>query len=281
MAILLFFIIFCILFYIKGYGEIIKNIEEIIKSKKRNENENIEVKKKFENNGQNFNVGKIRTIKNRSKTNRINIITSNLSSSDIIELQKININKSSSFEKNNQNIFNDNNEIHLNEENIQFNKDNNYVDFEINSLTYEEAIKIDKRTFIQYYISLVKTKHLLVFSFFNRKDYNSNIIKKCLFFYSFALFYFVNALFFTDATMHKIYVDGGLFNFAYAIPQIIYSSIISSVINSLIRIISLSEKEIIKIKKDENYKKMLKDIPKIKKCLKIRFASFFIVCFIF
>ena len=281
MAILLFFIIFCILFYIKGYGEIIKNIEEIIKSKKRNENENIEVIKKFENNRQNFNVGKIRTIKNRSKTNRINIITSNLSSSDIIEFQKININKSSSFEKNNQNIFNDNNEIHLNEENIQFNKDNNYVDFEINSLTYEEAIKIDKRTFIQYYISLVKTKHLLVFSFFNRKDYNSNIIKKCLFFYSFALFYFVNALFFTDATMHKIYVDGGLFNFAYAIPQIIYSSIISSVINSLIRIISLSEKEIIKIKKDENYKKMLKDIPKIKKCLKIRFASFFIVCFIF
>ena len=66
-----------------------------------------------------------------------------------------------------------------------------------------------------------------------------------------------------------------------AIPQIIYSSIISSVINALIRIISLSEKEIIKIKKDENYKKMLKDIPKIKKCLKIRFASFFIVCFIF
>ena len=204
MAILLFFIIFCILFYIKGYGEIIKNIEEIIKSKKRNENENIEVIKKFENNGQNFNVGKIRTIKNRSKTNRINIITSNLSSSDIIELQKININKSSSFEKNNQNIFNDNNEIHLNEENIQFNKDNNYVDFEINSLTYKEAIKIDKRTFIQYYISLIKTKHLFVFSFFNRKDYNSNIIKKCLFFYSFALFYFVNALFFTDATMHKI-----------------------------------------------------------------------------
>ena len=35
-------------------------------------------------------------------------------------------------------------------------------DYELNSLSYEEAIKYDKRTFIQYYISLLRTKHPII-----------------------------------------------------------------------------------------------------------------------
>ena len=41
-----------------------------------------------------------------------------------------------------------------------------YKDDEINSLSYELAIQNDKRTYCLYYISLIKTKHSLVFSFF-------------------------------------------------------------------------------------------------------------------
>ena len=44
------------------------------------------------------------------------------------------------------------------------------------------------------------------------KDYNSMIIKIFLFSFSFGLYYSINALFFTDETMHKIYVDHGIYN---------------------------------------------------------------------
>ena len=48
--------------------------------------------------------------------------------------------------------------------------------------------------------------------------------------------------------MHKIYVDSGVFNLNYQLPQIIYSYLISSAINLIIEYLSLSENTIISIK---------------------------------
>ena len=152
------------------------------------------------------------------------------------------------------------------------------MDSEINSFSYEDALKSDKRTFCQYYISLLKTKHILI-SIFTNNNYNLNIIKLILFLYSFALLYFVNALFFTDDTMHKIYEDGGFFNLAYSLPQIVYSFIISTIINFFIKFLALSEDKIIQIKQKENIQPEV-DLPKTKKKIKIKFAFFFMLCLI-
>ena len=88
----------------------------------------------------------------------------------------------------------------------------------MNSLDYEEACKFDKRSFFQYYISLLKNKHLFLFSFYTYNDYNSRIIKIFLFFFNFGIFITINALFFNDKTIHKIYLDEGNYNFVYQIP---------------------------------------------------------------
>ena len=57
-----------------------------------------------------------------------------------------------------------------------------YNDDKINSLPYKLAIQHDKITYCQYYISLLRTKHSFLFSFYYSKDYNSKIIKIDLFF---------------------------------------------------------------------------------------------------
>ena len=56
-----------------------------------------------------------------------------------------------------------------------------YNDREMNEFTYEQALKYDKRNYIQYYFSLLKTKYILIFSFYTSNDYNSKIIKIDLF----------------------------------------------------------------------------------------------------
>ena len=89
-----------------------------------------------------------------------------------------------------------------NEENIL-----EYNDYELNSMTYKDALKFDKRTYIQYYFSLLRTNHILVFAFISSNDYNSRIIKICIFFFSFALYYTVNGLFFTDSKIHEIFYN--------------------------------------------------------------------------
>ena len=53
----------------------------------------------------------------------------------------------------------------------------NFSDIELNSMKYKKALIYDKRTFMQYYSSLLKKNHLVFFSFYCQKDYNPQIIK--------------------------------------------------------------------------------------------------------
>ena len=154
-------------------------------------------------------------------------------------------------------------------------------DYEINRLQYNDAIKYDRRNYMQYYWSLLKIGNLFLFSFMPNNDYNSMVIKICLFFFSFGLYYTVNALFFTDSTMNKIYEDNGEYHFIYQIPKILYSNLICTVINLIVRLLSLSEKDILKIKimrKNENLKQK---VEQLKKCLKIKFVFYYLISFLF
>ena len=118
---------------------------------------------------------------------------------------------------------------------------------------------------------------LIVFTFYTSNDYNSKAIKIILFLFSFSLYLTVNALFFNDTTIHKIYEDQGNFNLPYQIPQILYSTIITSFVNIIIKHFSLSEKKVLNIKNTkENINR-----AKILKYLIIKFIIFFILNFIF
>ena len=61
-------------------------------------------------------------------------------------------------------------------------------DQEINFLEYNKAIKIDKRTYFQYYFSLLKRRQLLLFAFFPNNDYNIIELKISLLLLSFSLY---------------------------------------------------------------------------------------------
>jgi len=156
-----------------------------------------------------------------------------------------------------------------------------YNDQEYNQLPYEKALKLDKRSFCLYYFSLLKTKHNLIFSFIYDNDYNSRIIKVDLFFISFTIYYTVNAFFFNDDTMHKIYKDKGKYQIVYQLPQIIYSSMISAVLNTLLKLLALSESDILELKQNKNRKGLNKRNKELNDKLQIKFLLFFIVSFIF
>ena len=197
--------------------------------------------------------------KNKSKNNEIEIYTKNkesLSSKKIFRIDK----------KGTQN-------------NISKYNMNNYNDEELNSLSYERAILIDKRTYCQYYCSLLRKRHLLLFTFSKVNDYNLVSVKISLFIISFSLYFIINAFFFSDKTMNRIYIDNGKYNLTYQIPQIIYSCLISSFINAILRSLSLSEKDILSVKNEKRLNNIVKRIEHIKKCLKVKSSIFYIISF--
>ena len=156
-----------------------------------------------------------------------------------------------------------------------------FNDYELYTLTYNEALKYDKRTFSQYYKSLLKAKHPILFSFIPVVDYNSMIIKVCLFFLSFSIYYVINALFINESTIHQIYEDNGEYNFAYSFPQIFYSFVISYIISSFIKYWILSERNIIQIRREPSLESAKNKIEKVKRDLTIKHILFFVISIIF
>ena len=91
---------------------------------------------------------------------------------------------------------------------------------------------------------------------------------------------FINTLFFNDYMMHKIYEDKGKFNFLYVLPQIIYSNIICSIVNFILKILVLSQKNVLEIKNEKKGNINGKVLTAIK-CIKIKCSCFFVFNFLY
>ena len=294
-----YIILFIMLIYIIGifvfvfieYKLVINKLEKIVKNIKNKKdakinlnkikkssnnignkkNKNIEIKIQKPKNNENFeNNNSKQRFKNMRKEIKIENKL-NIADSDIKNIDKNihrNNNDSKQKFKNKKKGINLENKINIGES-------------ELNIIDYSEAKKIDKRNYLEYYFSLIKTRHPLISAFYPNNDYNSMVIKICLFFFNFSLSLVINSLFFTDETMHKIYIDEGIFNFIYNLPKILYSTLISTIIDILIKKLALSEESILDLKKEKKLKEINDKAAKTKRKLIIKFILFFSICFIF
>ena len=102
-----------------------------------------------------------------------------------------------------------------------------------------------------------------------------------MFFVGFSIYYTVNALFYNDDTMHNIYVTNGSYGIEYQLPKIIYSTIISIALNSLLKLLALSNKKIIVFKRNKNKKNVNVRGAVLSYILKIKFIFYFLFSFLF
>ena len=94
----------------------------------------------------------------------------------------------------------------------------------------------------------------------------------------------MNVFFFSDDSMHRIYIDYGKYNFIQQIPQIIYSTTLSQILEVFLCYLSLTDKHFYQIKdlEGEDINKAI--IFKILRCIKYKmlgFFSFTLILFIF
>ena len=165
-------------------------------------------------------------------------------------------------------------DIQIKDEKTIIEKNKDLTEVEVNTLDYEIAVIVDKRTFCQYYLCLLKREHLIIFTFITADDFNLRQIKILLFIVSFSLYFTINAFFFYDETMDKIHEDNAIFDFIFQLPQIIHSSVISSVINIILQKLSIIEDKILDMKKEKDIETLKRKARKIKGCLKLKLTIF-------
>ena len=215
-------------------------MEKIVKKNKKN-------KQKIHGN----NINKIYIYKNKNKRESRYIYDKHISNKNLLnEIDSKKNSKIKNINKNTQEIL------------------KKYIDEEINGFSYEIALRIDKRTYCQYYESLLKTQHNLICAIFNNNEIN-------LFIIGFTIEYAVNALFYNDDTMHKIYENKGDFNIETQIPIAIYSTFISTILNIPLNFLALSNDAILNFKYNNIKYNIIKQAKFLKKKLKIKFILYF------
>jgi len=263
-------IIECIIFFLRGFKLLRRKIDNIINLKFHNEIAKIRQKKKSAN--ENDTVPKFLFYK----------------SINVDDLPNNSNSKTNILKQENKNDNNDYKEVNLNDnenkKEIKIKRSKVFMfyenDFEINILPYELAIEDGQKTYWEYYFSLIRSKHLLVLTFYTYNDYNSKIIKISLILLIIGIHYFVNALFFGDSTIHKIFKDNKKYNAFILLPLIIYSIVISYVAEYIFKLITLTEKSVIEIKNQPTLKLSKDSEEAILKQITIKTIIFYSLDFI-
>jgi hypothetical protein len=154
-------------------------------------------------------------------------------------------------------------------------------------MEYDEAIKLDKRTFCRYFLDSIEEKQSFAYTFIASDPINTRMIKFILFSLNINLYFVVNGLFFSEEFISELYhIDEEKENFFSFIPRtidkIIYTTIVAIFIGYLTDFFFLNEDKIKGIFKREKDNKIIlkRSIALLIKEIQKRYISFIIMTFV-
>ena len=308
---LLFFIAYLAfmgLYFYKNISPFKTIISKIIQTNnKNNSNENLNIfnlqtnKKKKRQIG-NAKKDETNNLNPPKKSEKSNSEKSKEKENDIEVVKYKNKNKDENFEihsiKSGQNVHNKSKEnietenvLNINSKNDSENNENNKIlfrqkldNYELNKLDFINALLLDNRNFLTIYLSYMKREQLIWFTFISWDDYNIFYVKISRFLILLATEMTMNALLFSDKSVHKLYIEHGTYNFGESLPGIIYSILITHALEILLCYLSMIDihiYEIKSLKKSEQTTERINDILKMIKIKLIIFFSFGSLIFLF
>ena len=153
--------------------------------------------------------------------------------------------------------------------------------YDIQDLDYEEAIFIDKRGYLKMYWGFLVDTQIILGTFCTDNHLDLFVIKLSFFIFTFQISFFLNALFYTDEYISNAYHNDGVLDIISGLPKSIYSYIATLITTNLLRILSSSKSELIRlIKEKQIYKIYLNLIHKKLEKLRKKLIVYFILLFL-
>ena len=90
----------------------------------------------------------------------------------------------------------------------------------------------------------------------------------------------LNCLFFVHESMHRKYTIGEDFTFVQKIPQLVFTIIVSNIMEVVLCFLSITDVHYYEIKQFSNYKDNFKKVTNIFECIKRKLVTFFIFTFL-
>ena len=173
-----------------------------------------------------------------------------------IKNKKINKFKKSKFQIQNRAFIETNgkmNKSNINNDLIYLSKS----DDNLQELGYKSSLIYDKRSFMKMYFSFLKESQIILSTFCSKNYLDLFIIKLSFLTFNFQISFFLNALFYTEDYISETYHNDGVLNFISSLPKSIYSFMVAMIITNLLRMLSNSKSELMRIiirqRKTRNY----------------------------
>ena len=224
----------------------------------------------------------IMTIKNEEKNIKG---TSSLKSEALLKNTKFFSNPLEIFNNNNHtpNIIK-NNLIILNTEKNENNMDE-YFKKDLNELEYDDAIKLDKRNFFNFFCDRIKKKQMIVDTFCNKSNIIPISIKIILLLLNINLYFVINGLFYSEEYIFKLYhleeEDTFFSFFPRSINRFFYATLVSTIVGIILDCIFIEENKVkrILIRNKDDLLQLRYEISLIVKSIKTRYIIFINICF--
>ena len=120
-------------------------------------------------------------------------------------------------------------------------------DSDMQELDYEEAIILDKRSYLKMCWGYLIDSQIILGTFFINNNLDLFVIKLSFLVITFQTNFFLNALFYTDDYISDAYHNNGTLDFFSGLPKSIYSFIATLIITNILRMFSNSKNELMRV----------------------------------
>jgi len=162
---------------------------------------------------------------------------------------------------------------------------NEYLKPDYDDLDFDSALKLDKRTFCEFYIDKLIEKQILIDTFYNKDNLRPRSIKILLFLLNINLYLVVNGLFFSEEYISDLYFSNEKETFFSFFPRSIgrffYATLVGVIIGFIMDCIFVDEKKVKRIflREKDNSMQLRYEISLVVREINKRYIIFIVICF--
>ena len=159
-----------------------------------------------------------------------------------------------------------------------------YLKRDIDEMEYDDAIKLDKRTFCEFFDKKLKEKQIIMNTFYYNEKLRPKSIKIILFLLNIDLYFVINGLFFNEEYISQLFNSNEketFFSFlSRSISRFFYSILVGFIVGTIIDCIFIEEKKVrrIFIREKEEPLQLKYEIYQTVKSIKNRYVIFIFLC---
>ena len=154
-------------------------------------------------------------------------------------------------------------------------------DEDLQDLDFEEAIFLDKRSYLRMYLSFLVDSQIILGTFCTENYLNLFVIKLSFLVCNFEISFFLNALFYTDDYISDAYYNDGVLDFVSGLPKSIYSFVATLITTNLLKMLSNSKSELMTLIRENSREKKYSQLINLKlRKLRNKLIVYFILVFL-